>query len=190
MSKGLIESSTLTAIADQIRALIGSFETMSPGMMDDNIGTAINAVESAKTEIRNKGVSVPTDADVIDLATYIAKIVTGTTGYQTRTGSITPSAGVSSVTITHGLGKTPVGALLFATAKSTETGYRVLAVYSAVNKHISQYISPSASNIKDFYVGTASVSLNASTVVFGKATVGSSSTGYYAALAYQWLVWG
>jgi len=182
--------SKMTAIADQIRTLIGSTGVMGLDAMATNLTAANNAVNSAIAAIEDKGVTVPSGAGVADLASYIAKIVTGSTGYKTKTGSITPSAGASSVTITHGLGKTPVGALLFATAKSTETGYRVLAVYSAVNKHISQYISSSASNIKDFYVGTASVSLNASTVVFGKATVGSSSTGYYAALAYQWLVWG
>lgn len=187
--KGFVNKSTLTDIADQIRTLIGSTATMTPGAMDDNIGTAITAVESAKTAIRNKGVTVPAEAYVTELETYIAKIVTGSTGYKTKTGSITPSAGASSVTITHGLGKTPVGALLFATAKSTETAYRILAVYSTASKAILQYISPSASNIKDFQVSTASVTRNASTVVFNKVTL-SSATGYYAALSYQWLVWG
>ena len=125
----------MTAIADQIRKLIGVTGTMGLDAMATNVTTANTAVTSAKTAITNKGVTVPSSADVTDLATYIAKIVTGSTGYKMASGSKTLSSSVESISITHNLGVTPklVVFFPFSVVASAGTSANVtLVVYNGV----------------------------------------------------------
>lgn len=94
----------MTSIADQIRTLIGSTGAMGLDAMATNLTTANNAVASAKTAIANKDVSVPSGADVTDLAALIESISPGVTMV---TGSFTiANSRTSSYTITHNAGKT------------------------------------------------------------------------------------
>lgn len=65
----------MTAIADQIRTLIGTTGAMGLDAMATNLTTANSAVASAKTAITDKGVSVPDGAGVDDLAALIASII-------------------------------------------------------------------------------------------------------------------
>ena len=187
MAKGFIEEATLTAIADQIRTLIGSTAGMLPGEMDENIGTAIAAVESSKTAIRNKGVSVPTAADVTDLETYIAKIVTGTTGYTVKSGTYTPNSSASSITISHGLGKKPVyGIVVLSTSGYSGLSSSTSALLVARGTGSAGSVVCKVGNVVRTFGTTNSATFTSSEVTFSS----NSSSYSFVTYVYAWYVWG
>ena len=102
----------MTAIADQIRALVGKTTVLGLDTMATNLQSANTAVSNIKTQISNKGVSVPSSADILDIASYISQIETGGAGGHVS-GTITLSSITNTINISHSLGATPRGFVLF-----------------------------------------------------------------------------
>lgn len=90
--------SKMKAIADQIRTLIGSTGTMGLDAMATNLTAANSAVASAKTAIANKNVSVPSGADVTDLAALIESISAGSSLLMSGTATVSTS-GISTLNL-------------------------------------------------------------------------------------------
>lgn len=105
MAEMLIQSESLTSIADKIRVLKGITEPMSLDDMETELGTVDNAVTAALSALVEKGVEVPEGTNVTGLAELIAAIEAG--GGKLVNGSFTPSTYVGTMTVTHGLGKVP-----------------------------------------------------------------------------------
>lgn len=220
----------MTAIADQIRTLIGATGAMGLDAMATNLTTANSAVASAKTAITDKGVSVPEDTGVDDLAALIASIicpdvskvtaaagnvlagkvfvdangnaVTGTmtnqgavnttvaagetytipagyhngsgkvtgaasSGYQVMAGSVAPSTTAQSLTVNHGLGKKPVGVVLYRT---DSTGVYIVRAEWINN---TTYVQTNTSLI------AASANVTTSSITISHNTIGVFFYGNY-----------
>lgn len=184
----------MTSIADLIRTLIGTTDTMGLDAMATNLTTANTAVASARTAITNKGVSVPSDADVTDLATYIAKIVTGTTGYTVKTGTRTPSSVTTSMSISHGLGKTPAGCfiILNSTFGTTTTNLSGKSRFLAASSLSTYAMVCYCANGYVFgrYTDTYTLSRTSTTISISNITYSTSDTIYLSAAPYTWVAWG
>lgn len=107
MAEMLIQSESLTSIADKIRVLKGITEPMSLDDMETELGTVDNAVTAALSALVEKGVEVPEGTNVTGLAELIAAIEAGGGDEKKVKGDITPAAATQTLTITHGLGKIP-----------------------------------------------------------------------------------
>jgi len=143
-----------------------------------------NAVDSAIAAIKNKGVSVPTAAGVADLATYIAKIVTGSTGYTVKTGNYKPSANSSSISIEHGLGKKPVGLCVICSfAPSTTSNYYVIEADSVSNKG---FVGRGTSSSKQLLTASVTETFTSTTAVLEF----SNSSYWFITSTYNYIVWG
>lgn len=185
MAQGLINGSTLTAIADKIRTLIGTTAKMKPSAMDNNINTAITAVESAKTAITEKGVTVPDSADVTDLATYIGQIVTG---HPLASGSKTLSSNATSMSITHNLGVEPAGIIIMH--NTTKSGSSA-SVYVSYATNLKSSINLIASGNPGSGTGTWTLSTSTAKLALDKVTITSSSVqAYFLGGTYLYVIWG
>lgn len=80
MAEMLIQSESLTSIADKIRVLSGTTESMSLDDMETELGTVDNAVTAALSALVEKGVEVPEGTNVTGLAELIAAIEAGGSG--------------------------------------------------------------------------------------------------------------
>lgn len=74
MAEYLIQSEDLVAIADKIRVLSGSEDTMSLDAMRDKIGDANISVEAALSALINKGVNIPDGANIGNIADLIGSV--------------------------------------------------------------------------------------------------------------------
>lgn len=149
-----------------------------------------NAVNSAIAAIEDKGVSVPSGAGVADLASYIAEIVTGSTGYKVLTGTKTPTEGATSLSISHSLGTTPQGAFLIIgstyTLPTTTNEKRIMALYSGTSAGLG---TNRASNYANYHMKVdTTVSRGSSTVTFSAKY--SSTAVKFLPNAYYYVIWG
>lgn len=102
MAEMLVKSESLTSIADKIRVLKGTTESMSLDDMETELGTVDNAVTAALSALVEKGVEVPEGTNVTGLAELIAAIETGVDPApfsQILTGTFTPATTTRTYTI-------------------------------------------------------------------------------------------
>lgn len=116
--------SKMTAIANQIRTLIGATGTMGLDAMATNLTTANNAVASAKTAIASKNVSVPSGADVTDLAALIESISAGSSLLMSGTATVSTS-GINSANLGSAFPSTGnfLLCMWLSTGPATSSGY-------------------------------------------------------------------
>lgn len=97
MSEYLIQSETLTGIADKIRPLLGLTGTMTPEQMQTNLTTEQANIAAALAALTEKGVEVPEGANSNALAGLIAAIEAG--GGWFRFGKKTFASAILSTTL-------------------------------------------------------------------------------------------
>lgn len=115
----LINKAALAAIADKVRSISGSTETMNALDIGNNLSTEVESVkESLNTFLTNMGQTVM-DNDLKNLASSVATIEAGVY----KTGSITPASDIysqySGYKITHNLGKQPKMIVFWCSAKTS-----------------------------------------------------------------------
>ena len=171
-----------------------------------SVQTQIDRLASAKaaikTAIEGKGVTVP-DATLLDgMAALIESIEAGgglPTGLSKAAfGTVTPSYGVSSVKITHGLGVAPNFAVLFGTSGTPSGSSHMIATYvlyksssSITYEYASGFSTSSAFSVGGIYeaVSTSSV-LTDTTCTFSKSPYYAGTTSQSARFStslYRWI---
>lgn len=80
-------NSKMTAIADKIRALLGTSGTMGLDAMSTNLTTIQTDISGAFAAVGNKGGTIPTAKTSGNLASAINSITTGGTTVQKKTGT-------------------------------------------------------------------------------------------------------
>lgn len=184
-------NSKMTAIADKIRALLGTSSDLSLDAMATNLGTVQTNVSNAFTVIRNKGGTVPSSQVSGNLASAIESIPSGTTT-STTVGSATKTLSSRSTSISFtGLTGSPSAFYICPTGNITySTSYRYVSCVSydgSITKGV--YVVSSGSSSNRTYTGTYSTSYFTWTYSNGTLTVKSSSStngGYFANnVAYQ-----
>lgn len=191
-------SKTLDGVATKSVTIPAGYTSGGTVSMDSTVDNAVTAALSALVE---KGVEVPEGTNVTGLAALIAAIEAG--GAKVATGTVTPSSVVSSLTITHSLGVTPIIVILMlqSQGKNTSlsnlyTAYTVFFVITDANTETSCEYSGGKPHIRtDNYTGMyltnkdgANFTYNANeeTVSFGR-TYDSSK---FLAETYKWMVIG
>lgn len=103
MAEMLVKSESLTSIADKIRVLKGTTESMSLDDMETELGTVDNAVTAALSALVEKGVEVPEGTNITGLAELIAAIEAGGSGGGglCTTGTLTIAEDTKYVYIPH-----------------------------------------------------------------------------------------
>lgn len=76
MAEYLIQSEDLVAIADKIRVLSGTKDTMSLEDMSNKVNDANVSMEAAFTALSNKGINIPDGANIGDIADLIGSVET------------------------------------------------------------------------------------------------------------------
>lgn len=159
-------------------------------------------INAALTTIANKGVTVPDGSNSDALAELIASIEAGgglPTGLSKAAfGTVTPSHGVSSVKITHGLGVAPNFAILFGTSGTPSGSSHMIATYvlyksssSVTYEYASGYNSSSAFSVGGIYeaVSTSSV-LTDTTCTFSRSSYYAgtdSQSARFSTSLYRWI---
>lgn len=159
-------------------------------------------VSDAFAAIADKGVTVPDGSTSDALAELIASIEAGgglPTGLsKVAYGTVTPSYGVSSVKITHGLGVAPNFAILFAASVTSSGSSHTIATYvlykssSSVTYEYASGLSTSSDlSVGGIYktVSTSSV-LTDTTCTFSRSSYyagSSSATAYFSTNPYRWI---
>jgi hypothetical protein len=98
-------NSKMTAVADQIRGLLGLTGAMGLDAMAANLETEKTNITNALTALAEKGVTVPAGANSGNLAGLIAAIEAG--GGLVASGSFTVNDYISEVDVQHNLGVIP-----------------------------------------------------------------------------------
>ena len=138
-------------------------------------------VSAALSAIAEKGVTVPDGSNSDALHELILSIEAGgglPTGLSKAAfGTVTPSYGVSSVKITHGLGVAPNFAVLFGTSGTPSGSSHMIATYvlyksssSITYEYASGFSTSSAFSVGGIYeaVSTSSVLTDTTCTVFVK----------------------
>lgn len=130
-------NSKMTAIADQIRTLLGLTGTMGLDEMAAHLGTEQSNVTAALAAIADKGVTVPDGSNSDSLAALIAAIEAGGGG-EIITGSfIANSSGI--VNVEHNLGKKPSFVFIYFEPTPLETckKYEIVTMLSLPSDELS-----------------------------------------------------
>lgn len=129
-------NSAMTAIADEIRSILGISGSMGLDAMGTNLGTVRNDLSNAFAAVGNKGGTVPASKVSGNLASAIASIVTG--GGSGGGGSGGLPSGVSALTfgtftptsdctsdwpVYHDLGQAPNFFIIYAKDAYTQSGF-------------------------------------------------------------------
>ena len=160
-------NSAMTAIADEIRSILGISGSMGLDAMGTNLGTVRNDLTSAFAAVGNKGGTVPASKVSGNLAGAIASIVTG--GGSGGGGSGGLPSGVSALTfgtftptsdctsdwpVYHDLGQTPNFFLFY-----TRDAYAIsdLAGYYFMQAAIPRRVLPEGAIILGSFVSTSNM---------------------------------
>jgi hypothetical protein len=193
MAKYSVEDSTMTAIGDPIRTLMGLTEQLSPSAMATNLNGA-NAEVGTQTDLI---------AQILEAAT--GKAVSNVESMATGTLTLNSSQSVATKggTITHNLGWIPSHMLWFiidTTSKNTSNmvngAYKSAFEYIAQNKYITAASSSgSISSANDMYFKVseapvfAAFNANEETATLFYAQEHRSSTQIPAGSTIFWMVW-
>lgn len=176
-------NSKMTAIADQIRSLLGLSGTMGLDSMATNLDTANTAVDDALAALVEKGVTVPDGTKVDDLAALIAAIESGGSGGGNISwGTFTLASDTKNYVVTHDLGVVPDIFLFWMTNQKTrgltgeELFFGVNTTESFKNLTGGSYVG--ASTIMS---GTTSSSARYMTTSASIASAGGSFVSLYGA---------
>ena len=194
----MIDSTLLTNIADAVRSVDGSTNTLTPAQMQARLTAVKSSIDAALSALTAKEVAVPSGSNVHGLAALIASIETGgASGFaKVAKGSmnITSFSGATTLTIEHGLGQMPDIAVLYDTNEFTDnpsigacimlsSGAFVNAGYNRGNQ---------SSNRRGVYFGTNGSMDETSFTVQGKLHYGGSSSAsnirFTYGLSYIWIV--
>lgn len=111
-------------------------------------------------------------------------------GYKVLTGTKTPASGATSLSISHSLGKTPVGAFLILgstyTMPTTSGAMTVLTQYSGSSVGFG---ATKNSTGTVFAKAVSTTSINSSNVTFSAKNTGGSVMNYIP-YAYYYVIWG
>lgn len=218
MAKGFINDSTLTNIADAIRAKLNSAGTMLPGEMAaliESIYPDVSKVTAAAGDVLSGKVFVNANGNAVTgtmtnrgaVSTTVAAGGTYTipagyhngsgkvtseasSGYQAITGTVTVSgSSSSSINVSHGLGKTPTyGCILLASEPANGTSYQ-LGTYKYGSTSAGVWATASSSRV--YVYGTSgSATLSASTATFTAGKAKNGAQLYFAAGTYRYLIVG
>lgn len=159
-------------------------------------------VSAALSAIADKGVTVPDGSNSDALHELILSIEAGgglPTGLSKAAfGTVTPSNGVSSVKITHGLGVAPNFAILFGTSGIPSGSSHMIATYvlyksssSITYEYASGFSTSSAFSVGGIYeaVSTSSV-LTDTTCTFSRSPYYAGTTSQSARFStslYRWI---
>lgn len=162
-------------------------------------------IANALTEIVNKGVTVPSGADVSDLATLIAEIEAG--GGKYAYGAFKPASDVDNIDITHNLGVVPDYAICAVPLGNASNIIQVIGVVPGVNEYYpsscflfyrtsSSKVNDSTENV-DITIDTPTLwyqcayAANEQTIRFGihESFSMGIKMGAYTAFPYKWIVW-
>lgn len=117
MSEYMIDGALLTNIADAVRAVDGSSNTLTPAQMQARLTAVKSSIDAALSALTAKEVEVPSGSNIHGLADLIAAIKVGVSApglAKAATGTVTTSVTrLRVIEITHGLGVAPDFAMLY-----------------------------------------------------------------------------
>lgn len=192
----MIDSALLTNIADAVRSVDGSTNTLTPEQMATRLAAVKSSIDSALSTLTAKEVAVPSGSNVHGLADLIASIQTGgASGFaKVAKGSITVASFLpsSTLTIEHGLHQKPDIAIVYNPAGFTNDGITACIMLSNgafVNAGYNR--GNQSSNRMGVYFGTNGSMDETSFTVQGKlrysGNTSVSTVNFHQSDSYEWI---
>ena len=178
MSEYIIDGALLTNIADAVRSVDGSTNTLTPEQMVTKLNTIKTSIDAALSAIEDKGVTVPDGSNSNNLAELIAQISSG--GMKFTSGTYTPTTERNTATITHDLGRKPKIFIIYKKSNLYNSTTATLDSYVIIGD--KEYASGRIKSSSSFggWVGNVSSSSITSTSVSMTCRFQYSSTVYNA----------
>lgn len=192
----MIDSTLLTNIADAVRSVDGSTNTLTPEQMATRLAAVKSSIDSALSALTAKEVAVPSGSNVHGLADLIASIQTGgASGFaKVAKGSITVASfrPSSTLTIEHGLDQKPDIAIVYNPARFTIDGITAcIMLYNGAFVNAGYNSRNNSSSRRGVYFGTDASMDKTSFTVQGKLHYGGSSSvstvNFYQSDSYEWI---
>lgn len=192
MSEYMIDGALLTNIADAVRAVDGSSNTLTPAQMQARLTAVKSSIDAALSALTAKEVEVPSGSNIHGLADLIAAIKVGVSapGFaKVTTGEKTLSTTWLNLSVSHGLGKIPDVAILYDPNFTASTTGIVASILLK-----SQYqINAGRHNSSGYgaYIEKNTDALNKTECNFnGRIQYGSGNsnyTGFSSGKTYKWI---
>lgn len=184
MAEYIIQDTTLTNLADKVRALRSTNDTLTFDEMSSNLETERTNLTNSFTALENKGVTVPDGANSDVLADLITSISSGT---KIETGTMTFTEDISSYTFVDG--DTPPDIFILYLADTTQPVYSdvdgvwALIQILAANQ---QFVYGHNSGVRKYYTPFSTNIINSS--VMGTWSNGTISRSVLVAnRPYNWI---
>lgn len=178
----------MTAIADEVRSLLGVTGVMGLDTIESNLNTANSSVTAAMNSLMNKGAVIPSDANVTSLSSIIESIQIGG-GLKYTSGKISFNSDyyVSSgdgTAVTHNLGVVPEAIFIRISASRLDSIVHLMHYFGTRKNGIfnpdgNLNSSIAVTGIGSNSISVAEVSSNDFTSSSGKVVKSATTTAFY-----------
>lgn len=201
----MIDSTLLTNIADAVRSVDGSTNTLTPEQMATRLAAVKSSIDAALSALTSKEIEVPSGSNVHRLAELIASIQTGgglPDGIAAiTTGTYTPANSEPRCTIEHGLLQMP-DFLIIRSAAGKPLYSNIYAItmavvsYDRVQDRHDIFLYATKGTLggggttfganKLSRVNSLEITLNGEVYPFNKNLSAGITTNFYAGQKYTW----